>query len=82
MEEDNSILDVPQDDVIIRETQMMDSLKSFSKNWSFYLCISQMNEAETAHLQINNCKVFIAACILSCKPYIIVLMEENCCIKS
>ena len=32
MEEDNSFLDAPQDDVIIREIQMMDSAKSFSRN--------------------------------------------------
>ena len=47
MEEDDSIVDAPLDDVIIRETEITFSLIS-------YLGLSQTNEADTAHLQTNN----------------------------
>ena len=47
MEEDDSIVDAPLDDVIIRETEITFSLIS-------YLSLSQTNEAETVHLQTNN----------------------------
>ena len=60
MEEDNSFLDTPQDDVIIREIQMMDSPKSFSRNLIPCFGIRQITAAETAHLQTNNNKMCYA----------------------
>ena len=57
MDEDNSILDTPQDDIIVRETQPAptDAPKSFCKQLISRLSLYQTREAETAHSQtINN----------------------------
>ena len=56
MEEDDSILDTPQEDIIVRETQsdMTDSPRSFSRNLISRLGLSQITEAETAPSETNN----------------------------
>ena len=54
MEEDDSLLDANTDDVIIRETQVRDSPRSFSKSLISRLRLRQTAEAETASIQTNN----------------------------
>ena len=56
MEEDDSILDTPQEDIIVRETQsdMTDSPRSFSRNLISRLGLSRIAEAETAPSETNN----------------------------
>ena len=56
MEEDDSILDTPQDDIIVRETQrdQTDSPRSFLRQLIFRLGISRTAEAETAPSETIN----------------------------
>lgn len=56
MDEDDNILDTPQDDIIVRETQpaSTDSPRSFPKQLISRLGLRRTREAETAHSQTIN----------------------------